>query len=173
MTDFVEQLGAGLTSTNVDDRVKATQLLSHTLRNLPEDFLNETQLNFIGTFYVDRLKDHHSVLPNTLTGILAVVSMAHVPEGTATRILHGMFLNVACQSQVRGDREKIFEILKTLTETKSQGELVGWLTVFGSVQRWRGASALLIRLYFLCADSFVIVIVYFVCCNFRTAGNGQ
>lgn len=121
ITDFVEQLGSRLTSTDVDERVNATKLLSETLNYLPNDFLNETQLNFIGTFYCDRLKDHHSVLPNTLTGILAIVHMSHVPEGTAPRILQAIFHNVPCQSQVRVDREKVFDILKILSETKTQG----------------------------------------------------
>lgn len=122
ITDFVEQLGSALTSTTTDDRVKATKLLSETLRILPGDFLNETQLNFIGTFYCDRLKDHHSVVPHTLTGIVAICHMQHVPEGVTTRLLHAMFHNVPCQSQVRTDREKVFEILKTLSETKATGE---------------------------------------------------
>lgn len=89
---------------------------------LAKDFLNETQLNFIGTFYCDRLKDHHSVVPQTLTGIVAICHMEHVPEGTATRLLQAMFHNVPCQSQVRTDREKVFEILRTLSETKTHGE---------------------------------------------------
>lgn len=120
----MERLGGALTSTVVEDRAKATKLLSETLKNLPIDFLNETQLNFIGTFYCDRLKDHHSVVPSTLSGIVAIAHMTHVPEGTATRILQALFHNVPCQSQVRADREQVFDILKTFSETKAQGEFL-------------------------------------------------
>lgn len=122
ITEYVERLGPSLTSTVVEDRVKATRLLSTTLKDLPSDHLNETQLNFITTFYCDRLKDHHSVVPHTLTGIVAIVHMLHVPEGAAGRILHAMFHNVPCQSQVRADREKIFDIVQTLADNKQTGE---------------------------------------------------
>lgn len=97
------------------------RLLSESLTNLPSDFLNTVQLNFISTFYCDRLKDHHSVVPNTLTGILALIKMPNLPDECAARLLQAIFQNVPCQSQVRDDRTKIFNIISGLCKSKTNG----------------------------------------------------
>lgn len=96
-------------------------MLSEVLTNLPVDYLSGTQINFLATFYCDRQKDHHSVVPGVLTGILAIARMKHTPEGASCRLLQAMFQNISCQSQLRDDREKIFSILKTLSETHVKG----------------------------------------------------
>lgn len=119
IVELIEALGPSLTSTDVELRVKATQLLSQVLAELPADFLSTVQLNFISTFYCDRLKDHHSVVPNTLSGIQALLRMNNLPDDCIARLLQSIFQHVPCQSQVRADREKIFGIIKTLSETKT------------------------------------------------------
>lgn len=121
LTGFVEACGPFLTSTNVDIRAKAMRLLSSTLVNLPTDLLNSVQLNFISTFYCDRLKDHHSVVPSTLTGVEALIKMTNLPDDCAARLLQSMFQNVPCQSQLRDDRTKIFNIISGLSKTKTKG----------------------------------------------------
>lgn len=122
LTGFVEALGPFLTSSDVETRVKAMRLLSSTLVNLPTDLLNSVQLNFISTFYCDRLKDHHSVVPNTLSGVEALIKMNNLPDECAARLLQAIFQNVPCQSQVRDDRTKIFNIISGLCKTKTKGE---------------------------------------------------
>lgn len=122
MTGFVEALGPHLTTTDVDIRAKTMNLLSSTLANLESDFLTAVQLNFITTFYCDRLKDHHSVIPNTLTGIEALIGMSNLPDECAARLLQAIFQNVPCQSQVRDDRSRIFRIISALTKTKTKGK---------------------------------------------------
>lgn len=57
----VEQLGPMLTDLNPEQRAKGTTILSNVLEKIPSDLLSSTQLNFICTFYADRLKDHHQV----------------------------------------------------------------------------------------------------------------
>lgn len=96
-------------------------MLSETLSNLPSDFLTTAQINFIGTFYCDRLKDHHSVMPGVFSGILTIANMTNLPEGIASRILQSLFQNISCQSQIREDRLKIFNILKQFSETQTSG----------------------------------------------------
>jgi len=49
--------------------------LSSVLLQLPQDYLNESELYFITTFYCDRLKDHYSIIPSVLNGIQAIVSI--------------------------------------------------------------------------------------------------
>lgn len=116
---LIEALGPSLTSTDVELRAKATEMLSLVLAELPTDFLSAVQLNFISTFYCDRLKDHHSVVPNTLSGIQALIRMINLPNECIARLLQSMFQHVPCQSQVRTDREKIFGIIRTLSEAKT------------------------------------------------------
>lgn len=123
LTEFVEALGPFLTSNDVDIRAKAMRLLSATLTNLSTDFLNSIQLNFITTFYCDRLKDHHSVVPSTLSGIEALIKMTNLPDECAARLLQAIFQNVPCQSQVREDRSKIFNIISELCKTKTSGKV--------------------------------------------------
>lgn len=121
LTGFVEALGSFLTSTDVDIRGKTMRLLSLTLSNMPTDFLNPIALNFISTFYCDRLKDHHSIVPSTLSGVEALIKMINLPDECAARLLQAMFQNVPCQSQVREDRTKIYNIISGLCKTKTKG----------------------------------------------------
>lgn len=121
ISELVEALGFALTSTNVNDRLNGTRLLSETLYTVPKDVLKSEQLNFLVTFYVDRFKDHHSVIPSMLRGVLALIQMNNLPEDSTSKLLSGMFSQVACQSQLRPDREVIFQILKYTSETYEKG----------------------------------------------------
>lgn len=119
IAELVEKLGPTLTSPDVEKRAKGMNLLSSVLNDLPTDTLNATQLNFISTFYCDRLKDHHSVVPFTLPGIQALARMNNLPDDCVARLLQSMFHNVPCQSQVKADRENIFDIIKTMSLNKT------------------------------------------------------
>ena len=123
ITDLVEALEFALTSPNVELRAKSTRLLSETLSAMPLECLNAKQIEFIGAFYSDRLKDQHSVLPSVFIGILSVANMTNLPDGVASQILQSIFKNVACQSQVREDRDKLFQIIATFSKRKVQGKL--------------------------------------------------
>lgn len=122
LTEFVESLGSYLTSKDVEVRAKTMKLLSTMLANLPADFLSAVQLNFLSTFYCDRLKDHHSVLPSTLSGVEALIKMSNLADECAARLLQAMFQNVPCQSQVRDDRVKVFNIIDGLSKSKTKGK---------------------------------------------------
>lgn len=123
ITALVENLGFALISSDVELRAKATNLLSNVIASLPKELLNDVQLNFISTFYCDRLKDHHSVMPGVFTGIVAVASMKNVPQGSTTRLLQSMFQHISCQSQVREDRVKIFTFFRIISERQSEGKV--------------------------------------------------
>ncbi|XP_037041244.1 MMS19 nucleotide excision repair protein homolog [Bradysia coprophila] len=120
ISTLVESLGFALISTEVELRAKATNFLSTVMATLPKELLNDVQLNFISTFYCDRLKDHHSVMPGVFTGMVALASMKNLPQGSTTRLLQSMFQHISCQSQVREDREKIFEFLRIVSERQSE-----------------------------------------------------
>lgn len=124
ISSLVENLGFALISTDVELRAKATNLLSTVLANLPKELLNDVQLNFISTFYCDRIKDHHSVMPGVFTGMVALASMKNVPQGSTTLLLQSMFQHISCQSQVREDRVKIFTFLRIISERQSAGNFL-------------------------------------------------
>lgn len=126
VSKFVESIGFALTSPSVDQRVKGTQLLSATLLKLPKDFLNKDEVSFVFTFFCDRLKDHHNVIPCVIDGISALIAMDNVPSECPVKFLASFFQNTTVQSQTRDDRGKILSILEVLTnrwsdELKSLG----------------------------------------------------
>lgn len=121
IAELVEALGSTLTSKETDQRKKAMQLLSSTISNLPSDFLNPIQLNFIVTFYCDRSNDQPSVIPSVISGILAISSMKHLPEGSCNKFLNSMFQNITCQTQVREDRGNIYNTIKIMCELHPKG----------------------------------------------------
>ena len=111
-------------------------MLSEILALLPADFLNETQLNFMSTFYCDRLKDHHSILPNVFNGLLSLVKMVNLPEGMYNKMLTIMFQHVSCQSQLREDRANMFLLIKIMTESKTKGLFLNILFSFYSLKMY-------------------------------------
>lgn len=72
---FVETLGLYMTDQNVLTREKGVTALSFVLSQLSQDYLTESELHFITIFYCDRIKDHYSIIPSVLNGILALVSI--------------------------------------------------------------------------------------------------
>lgn len=64
-----------MTDQNVLTREKGVTVLSSVLSQLSQDYLTESELGFIVMFYCDRLKDHYSIVPSVLNGILAIVSI--------------------------------------------------------------------------------------------------
>lgn len=112
----VEQMGFALTSTTVEQRIKGTQLLSLVLEQLPKDYLNSKQMELLTTFYTDRLKDHHSVLPAVIDGIRALLEMKELPPESVPKILNTFFKHSSCQSHQRGEREKWFNILQLASQ---------------------------------------------------------
>lgn len=121
IAQLVEILGSTLTSKETDERKKAMELLSSTISNLSPDFLNPVQLNFIVTFYCDRSKDHQSIAPSVISGILAISAMKYLPESSCNKLLNSMFQNITCQSQSREDRGKIYNMIKIMTELHKKG----------------------------------------------------
>lgn len=119
LLSFVEELGPFLTDKNVTSRAQGTLALSTTLRHLPKDFLNETELNFVTTFYCDRMKDNFEVIPSVLQGILAIVQMSRLPQDSPSRLLNVMFQHVHCQSQLQPNRKIIYTIFQALLENRN------------------------------------------------------
>lgn len=95
--------------------MKGTQILSATLAKLPKEFLTNDEVSFVFTFYCDRLKDHHNVIPPVIDGINALLLMDNVPSDCPLRFLNSFFQNTTVQSQTRDDREKLLRILYVIS----------------------------------------------------------
>ncbi|XP_018400128.1 PREDICTED: MMS19 nucleotide excision repair protein homolog [Cyphomyrmex costatus] len=115
---FVELLGSYLTDHNVLTRERGVTALSSVLSQLPQDYLTESELCFITTFYCDRMKDHYSIIPSMLNGIQAIINMVHLPQNALLSLLRAMFEHVQCQSQLLPERRKIYLVLKNLIENR-------------------------------------------------------
>ena len=139
ISKVVEELGPALTHKEVDIRLKGTMFLSNLLISLPNDLMDEKQLTFISAFYCDRMKDHHSIAPQVISGLLAVIKMKNLSRASPVMILQQLFANIPCQSQVRGDRANIFSIIQYLSDN-FQPELtaMGVDFVYGVVQACEG-----------------------------------
>lgn len=81
-------------------------------------------MEFIVTFYCDRFKDQHTVIPSTLSGAETLTKMNNLTDECAVRLLQAIFQNVPCQSQLRPDRMKIFNIISELTNSKKEGNQI-------------------------------------------------
>lgn len=95
-------------------------IFTKVLEHLPASNLNEQQLQFIFTFYIDRLKDIH-VIPQLLDGLLKLLKNHKLPNGIPKRILTELFHNVAVQQQPQQDRYLIFNLFQTLFDKHWEG----------------------------------------------------
>ncbi|XP_076650340.1 MMS19 nucleotide excision repair protein isoform X2 [Halictus rubicundus] len=130
----VEELGPFVTDKDAGTREKGIDALSSILSHLPKDYLSESELSFVTTFYCDRLKDHHSIIPSALRGILAIVQMKHLPQDSPERLFRVLFEHVQCQSQLLSDRRNIYLIFTILLQNRIEDlKAMGPDFVFGVI----------------------------------------
>lgn len=135
----VEELGPALTNKETDIRLKGTRFLSNLLKTLPNDFLTQPQIEFVTQFYVDRMKDHHSIAPEVISGLHAIIKMKNFPHKLAPQIFQAMTAQIPCQTQVRGDRTIIFSIIQILSENcHTELEALGADFIYGVIQQIDG-----------------------------------
>lgn len=119
--NIVETLGPFLTSKDVEERIRGVKAFNDILTSLPVDFLKETQVTYIATFYADRLNDNHKVVPTVLDGILSIAKMNELNRDVSKVVLKSLFDNVPCQQQIRTDRHKIYTIFDLFVTNRIQG----------------------------------------------------
>ena len=135
ISKVVEELGPALTHKDVEIRLKGTKFLSDLLRSLPHELLDANQLTFITQFYCDRMKDHHSIAPQVVIGLNAIVKMKSLPRESPALILQQLFAHIPCQSQVRGDRANIFTLIQHLSDNfQPELEAMGADFIYGVIQ---------------------------------------
>ncbi|XP_015111644.1 MMS19 nucleotide excision repair protein homolog [Diachasma alloeum] len=118
LCDVVEQLGEFLTSTDISLRENGVRSLSTIIQKLPQDFLSPQELELLTSFYCDRLKDHHSIIPSVILGLLSLVQMTNLPADAPGRLVHTLAQHVRCQSELQETRRNIYLIFQTLLDTR-------------------------------------------------------
>lgn len=73
MFQVIEQLGGFLTSKDVNIRENGVKSLTIILDKINKSYLNEQEVELLSSFYCERLKDHHSIIPAVIQGILSIV----------------------------------------------------------------------------------------------------
>ncbi|XP_038214057.1 MMS19 nucleotide excision repair protein homolog [Zerene cesonia] len=116
ITKIVENMGGALTNKDAANREKGMRFFTKILKELPRDYLSEVQINFISKFYIDRLKDNHRVIPAVLEGYLTLIEMKNYNFGLSAEYFTVLFREVACQSQLRQDRQNIYMTIQTLLD---------------------------------------------------------
>ncbi|XP_026830696.1 MMS19 nucleotide excision repair protein homolog isoform X2 [Ooceraea biroi] len=114
----VETLGSYITDQDNVTRGKGITVLSSVLSQLSQDYLTELELQYIVAFYCDRMKDHHSIIPPVLNGVLAIANMTRLPQSAPSSLLRAIFENVQCQSQLFAERQTVYLIFKSFVENK-------------------------------------------------------
>lgn len=118
ITQLVENMAGVLTNKEAENREKGMLFFTKLLKELPNDYLNEMQMKFISKFYVDRLKDHHRVVPAVLEGYLVIIGMKNYDVQSAGEFFTILFREVVCQSQLRQDRYNMYSIVKKLLDAE-------------------------------------------------------
>lgn len=118
---LVEHLEGLLIHYAPTKRELGIEILTQVLENVDDSHLTAEELRFIATFYGDRLKDHHQVIPAVIRGILALVQFNNFPDGSSAHLLNSIFLNVPCQQQQCSERQNIYKIFQVLLDRKTQG----------------------------------------------------
>ncbi|XP_047024879.1 MMS19 nucleotide excision repair protein homolog [Helicoverpa zea] len=114
IADLVQNMAGVLTNNEPENREKGMRFYTKILKELPRDYLNDMQVKFISKFYIDRLKDHHRVVPPVLEGYSVLIDMMEYNIQNCTDFLTVLFREVTCQSQTRQDRYNIYVIFQKL-----------------------------------------------------------
>lgn len=118
--DMIESLQQHLTSTEVDKRIKACELISNVLTNLNKSIIKPQESAAIISFLCCRLQDHFSVHSAALAALAVMSSYDNLPLGSAELILRTIFKEVHAPSYMQTVRRSIYVIISGLLENYKQ-----------------------------------------------------
>lgn len=124
MCELVQILGPALCAKENDIRLMGTQFFIEILKNLDSNQLSDTEVQVIWRFLIDRLNDHHSVIPTILTGALGLLQNQHISYKCFAEFIRKMFQCIICQTQKREDRTTIFKLIELASQSKAKGTLI-------------------------------------------------
>ncbi|XP_033756743.1 MMS19 nucleotide excision repair protein homolog [Pecten maximus] len=135
LLELIEGLGKYLTSEETYERSRVVKLLADILHLLPTDILAANEIELLVAYLCDRLKDHHSIQPPTLHGLLALSHSKHLPEGCPVKICRSIFSEVQTQTLSQGDRRNVYTIFSVLLTTNlAELQKLGSDFVLGYIQ---------------------------------------
>ncbi|XP_074095727.1 MMS19 nucleotide excision repair protein [Cotesia typhae] len=138
---IIEHLGVFLTNTDVHTRENGIKTLSLILDNIDKNYLNEQEVELLSTFYCERFKDHHSIIPVVVQGILSIIQMKNLPKTCLPKIFHGLYNDLRCQSELQATRRNIFFILKiALSRDLENLKKMGPDFIYGVISSMDGES---------------------------------
>ncbi|CAG5075487.1 Similar to mms19: MMS19 nucleotide excision repair protein homolog (Xenopus laevis) [Cotesia congregata] len=138
---IIEQLGVFLTNADVNIRENGIKTLSLILDNIDKNYLNEQEVELLSTFYCERFKDHHSIIPVVVQGILSIIKMKNLPKSCLPKIFHGLYNDLRCQSELQATRRNIFFILKiALSRDLEDLKKMGPDFIYGVISSMDGES---------------------------------
>ncbi|XP_031554304.1 MMS19 nucleotide excision repair protein homolog, partial [Actinia tenebrosa] len=111
LLEIVEDLGSYLTSTDVEIRSRAVQLLSEILQRLVNFKLTAQEVELLANFYRDRLKDHYSIVPYALLGLQALALNQNLSGPLFVKAIQTVFTEVHVQSLMQSGRNTVYNML--------------------------------------------------------------
>lgn len=115
-------MGGVLTDKEPENRERGMRFFTKVLKELPKDYLSESQVKLTAKFYIDRLKDNHRVIPPVLEGYMAIIDMAHYNIEYTGEFFSVLHREVPCQSQTRQDRYNIYCLMQKTIQKNSTCE---------------------------------------------------
>ena len=70
----------------------------------------------MAVFFIDRLKDHHSIQPQVIYGLLGLISYFSVTDQNIMSICQTLFAEVHIRSLVQADRRNVFNMFSNMLE---------------------------------------------------------
>ncbi|OWF55073.1 MMS19 nucleotide excision repair protein homolog [Mizuhopecten yessoensis] len=135
LLELIEGLGKYLISEETSERGRVVKLLAEILHLIPTDKLNATENELLVAYLCDRLKDHHSIQPPSLHGLLALCHSKNLPEGCPEKICRSIFSEVQTQTLSQGDRRIAYNIFSVLLTTSlPELQKIGSDFVLGYIQ---------------------------------------
>ena len=119
LVTLIDSLGPVLTHSSTSTRLAGLTIVSHVLAN-PTIVLHQEDTSLMLVFYLDRLRDHHSLLPVTLYGISSLAKMHNLGRDQLERLLHSLYSEVMVQQQVVKDRAVVFTMLSHLLRNRTE-----------------------------------------------------
>eukprot|EP00117_Sycon_ciliatum_P016409 scpid25312/ scgid15851/ MMS19 nucleotide excision repair protein homolog; MET18 homolog; MMS19-like protein len=135
----ITALAPELIHTDAEMRARGTRLIADLIRALPGTYLNEAELNHVCTFFCDRLKDQHVVVPHVIFGLLSLVRIHLLKDAHAVQIVEAIGKEVHVQALIRVDRSAVYNIIHGLLSNHIQGlQTMGPDFVFSFIQMMDG-----------------------------------
>ena len=90
--------------------------IQYSFPRLTPNYLGNRELELLAVFFIDRLKDHHSIQPQVIYGLLGLVSYHNLADNLIIDISQSIFAEVHVRTLVQADRRNVFNLHSNLLE---------------------------------------------------------